>query len=188
MAQNWKIYYQKYQKIEHFRSQKRNLNWKEQGSKDVYSDLASLDCGPLTDRFLSLNPLKGNYDASKKKKTLKKKEKLALKKQKEKLLGWGGMGITTGDTEIVKRQRHEKVVVFSNCFTVEEVSFSEHKLNYFCVITLVFVPFRIRHFRAIYVFEWLWSFWEKLSYSYDFEVFETSNGSKCVLYIWFRNT
>ena len=70
--------------------------------------------------------LKGNYDASKKKKTLKKKEKLALKKQKEKLLGWGGMGITTGDTEIVKRQRHEKVVVFSNCFTVDEVSFFEN--------------------------------------------------------------
>ena len=46
--------------------------------------------------------LKGNYDASKKKKTLKKKEKLAQKKQKEKLLGWGGMGNTTGDTEIGK--------------------------------------------------------------------------------------
>ena len=46
---------------------------------------------------------------------------MAIRKQKEKLLGWGGMGITTGDTEIVKRGRHEKVVVFSNCFTVEQV-------------------------------------------------------------------
>ena len=85
--------------------------------------MVGFDSLPLTDQFWSVNPLKGNYDASKKKKTLKKKEKLALKKQKEKLLGWGGMGITTGDTELMKRQRHEKVVVFSNCFTVDEVSF-----------------------------------------------------------------
>jgi len=64
---------------------------------------------------------KGNFDATKKKKALKKKEKQALKKQKEKLLGWGGMGLTSGDTDVQKRGRHEKVVVFSNLFTVDEV-------------------------------------------------------------------
>ena len=57
-----------------------------------------------SDQFLKVTPAKfeqkGNYDATKKKKTLKKKEKLAQRKQKEKLLGWGGMGNTTGDTDL----------------------------------------------------------------------------------------
>ena len=65
--------------------------------------------------------MKGKFDSSKKKKKISKKEKLAQKKHKEKALGWGGMGNTTGDTELVKRGRNEKVAVFSNCFTVEQV-------------------------------------------------------------------
>ena len=66
---------------------------------------------------------------------------MAIRKQKEKLLGWGGMGITTGDTEIVKRGRHEKVVVFSNCFTVEQVMkdptiiFKEWSLHIMALLT-----------------------------------------------------
>jgi len=66
--------------------------------------------------------LKGNFDASKKKKSLKKRDKQALKKQKEKMLGWGGMGLTSGAEEVSKRARSEKVAVFRHCFTVDEVN------------------------------------------------------------------
>ena len=66
--------------------------------------------------------LKGKFDASKKKKALKKRDKQAFQKQKAKILGWGGMGLTSGADEAEKRQRFEKVVVFKNCFTVEEMN------------------------------------------------------------------
>lgn len=67
--------------------------------------------------------MKGKFDKTKKKKGMNKKEKIAAKKTKNKLLGWGGMGITTGSEDPkTKRARYEKVVVFSNCFTVDEVA------------------------------------------------------------------
>ena len=41
---------------------------------------------------------------------MNKKEKIAAKKNKNKLLGWGGMGITTGSEDPkTKRARYEKV-------------------------------------------------------------------------------
>ena len=33
-----------------------------------------------------------------------------------------GMGLTSGAVEASSRGRHEKVVVFKNCFTVEEMN------------------------------------------------------------------
>ena len=55
--------------------------------------------------------MKGKFDKTKKKKGMNKKEKLAAKKNKNKLLGWGGMGITTGSEDPkTKRARYEKVL------------------------------------------------------------------------------
>lgn len=93
-------------------------------SVDLALDI--LDGDTVEGHKLSVQPakfeLKGKFDASKKKKALKKRDKQAMAKQKEKLLGWGGMGMTSGAEEKQKRQRFEKVVVFRNCFTVDEMN------------------------------------------------------------------
>jgi len=85
-----------------------------------------LDQSTIDNHTISVQPakfeLKGKFDEKKKKKALKKKEKANFKKQKEKLLGWGGMGLTSGAQEATSRGRHEKVVVFKNCFTVDEMN------------------------------------------------------------------
>jgi hypothetical protein len=53
-----------------------------------------LDGSTLDGQKISVQPakfeLKGNFDEKKKKKALKKKDKANSRKQKEKLLGWGG--------------------------------------------------------------------------------------------------